>query len=106
MYRLWRMCGGMHKGGNILITVTPGEITIDGRRIEIGGLRPVELMLAALAYGVGIRYVDKTGEAYQMECRIDGRQIVCRARCSGEEERCIVYQTLTRGLLQLQCENF
>ncbi|MFN3804197.1 MAG: hypothetical protein ACK4SY_03995 [Pyrobaculum sp.] len=96
----------MHKGGNILITVTPGEITIDGRRIEIGGLRPVELMLAALAYGVGIRYVDKTGEAYQMECRIDGRQIVCRARCSGEEERCIVYQTLTRGLLQLQCENF
>ncbi len=94
----------MHKGSNILITVTPSGITIGDTTIETKGLRPVELMLAALAYGVGVRYVDKTGEPYRLECQIDGYQIVCVAKCSGEEDKCIVFRTLTEGLLEFRCQ--
>ncbi|MEZ0319152.1 MAG: hypothetical protein ABWK05_04050 [Pyrobaculum sp.] len=60
-------------------------------------------MIAALAYGVGIRYVDKTGQPYEIECEIERGQIKCYAPCTGEEERCIVYKTLTKGLLQFNC---
>jgi hypothetical protein len=81
------------------------RVVVDGREIEIAGLRPVDLMLAALAYGIGIRYIDKTGEPYELECEIDGYNITCRAKCTGDEEKCLVYQTLTKGLLKLICED-
>lgn len=59
-------------------------------------------MIAALAYGVGIRYVDKTGQPYEIECEIERGQIKCYAPCTGEEERCIVYKTLTIVAIQLR----
>jgi hypothetical protein len=30
-------------------------MAIDGKEIDLTGLRPIDLMLAALAYGIGIR---------------------------------------------------
>jgi hypothetical protein len=78
-------------------------VAIDGKEIDLTGLRPIDLMLAALAYGIGIRYIDKTGEPYEMECEVDGYNVTCRAKCTGEEEKCLIYQTLTKGLLKLLC---
>jgi len=79
------------------------RVAIDGKEIDLTGLRPIDLMLAALAYGIGIRYIDKTGEPYEMECEVDGYNVTCRAKCTGEEEKCLIYQTLTRGLLKFLC---
>ena len=47
--------------------------------------------------------MDKTGEPYEAECEIDGYNIVCKAKCSGEEERCLVYRALSEGLLKFIC---
>jgi len=79
------------------------RVAIDGKEIDLTGLRPIDLMLAALAYGIGIRYIDKTGEPYEMECEVDGYNVTCRAKCTGEEEKCLIYRTLTKGLLKLLC---
>ncbi|AKT33758.1 hypothetical protein PYWP30_00087 [Pyrobaculum sp. WP30] len=57
------------------------RVAIDGKEIDLTGLRPIDLMLAALAYGIGIRYIDKTGEPYEMECEVDGYNVTCRAKC-------------------------
>lgn len=78
------------------------RVAIDGKEIDLTDLRPIDLMLAALAYGIGIRYIDKTREPYEMECEVDGYNVTCRAKCTGEE-KCLIYQTLTKGLLKLLC---
>jgi hypothetical protein len=78
-------------------------VAIDGKEIDLTGLRPIDLMLAALAYGIGIRYIDKTGKPYEIECEVDGYNVTCRVKCIGEEEKCLIYQTLTKGLLKHLC---
>ncbi len=92
----------MHKR-RYKIRLEQRRVIIDGKEIDLTGLRPIDLLLAALTYGVGIRYMDKTGEPYEAECEIDGYNIVCRAKCVGEEERCLVYRTLSEGLLKFIC---
>ncbi|ACB39034.1 hypothetical protein [Pyrobaculum neutrophilum] len=83
--------------------VAGGKVTVNGKEIDVTQLTPAELLLAALAYGVGIRYIDKTGEPYELECEIDGYTITCTARCSGEEGRCLIYRALTEGTLRFHC---
>ncbi|MEM0484337.1 MAG: hypothetical protein QW434_06540 [Pyrobaculum sp.] len=39
---------------------------VGDREIDITGLRPIDLMLAALAYGIGIRYIDMEGRPFEM----------------------------------------
>jgi hypothetical protein len=94
----------MHKRRH-KITVTPTSVKIDDKEIQVGGLRPVDLLLAALAYGVGIRYIDKTGQPYEMECEVEGYEIRCLAPCTGEEDKCLVYQTTTKGGLKVICRD-
>jgi len=94
----------MHKRGHTLkVQFTGDKVVVGDREIDVRGARPIDLMLAALAYGIGARYIDATGEPFEMECHIDGYQITCMAKCTGQEEKCLVYQTLTKGLLKLQC---
>lgn len=92
----------MHKRSH-KIRLEQGRVIIDGKEINLTTLRPIDLLLAALAYGVGIRHMDKTGEPYEVECEIDGYNIVCKAKCNGEEERCLVYRALSEGLLKFIC---
>jgi len=92
----------MHKRRH-KIRLEPGRVIVDGKEINLTTLRPIDLLLAALTYGVGIRHMDKTGEPYEVECEIDGYNIVCKAKCSREEERCLVYRALTEGLLKFTC---
>lgn len=94
----------MHKGSHtVKIKVTNHKVIINGKEIDVQGIRPIDLLLAAVAYGIGIRYIDKTGEPYEMECRVEGYEIVCDAKCTGEEEKCAAYRTATKGLLKLYC---
>jgi len=94
----------MHKGGHTLkVQFTGNRVVIGDREIDVRETRPIDLMLAALAYGIGARYIDATGEPFEMECYIDGYQITCMAKCTGQEEKCLIYQTLTKGLLKFQC---
>jgi hypothetical protein len=39
----------------------------------------------------------------EMECEVDGYNVTCKAKCTEEEEKCLIYQTLTKGLLKLLC---
>lgn len=94
----------MHKRGNtIKAIVTQEKVVVGDLEIDVKSVKPVELMLAALAYGIGIRYVDKTGQPYEIECEVEGYEVRCRAPCTGEEEKCLVYKTLTKGSLQFHC---
>ncbi|MEM1663609.1 MAG: hypothetical protein QXY12_05320 [Pyrobaculum sp.] len=93
----------MHKRSYKLNIVNTGDrIYIGDREIDISNVKPVDLLLAALAYGVGIRYIDKTGEEFRMECEVENYRIKCRAKCSGEEERCLVFRTL-KETIEFQC---
>lgn len=94
----------MHKRRH-KITVTPTLVKVDDMEIPVGELRPIDLLLAALAYGVGIRYIDKTGQPYEMECEVEGYEIRCVAPCTGEEDKCLVYQTTTKGRLRVICRD-
>ncbi|MCY0890867.1 MAG: hypothetical protein OWQ51_07800 [Pyrobaculum arsenaticum] len=91
-------------GVRLSIIVTPEKVQIGDKTIYVDNLRPVELLLAALAYGIGIRYIDKTGEAFEMQCEVEGYQIKCEANCTGEEERCLVFRTVTKGI-QFTCRD-
>lgn len=95
----------MHKRGNsIKILATPERVIVGDREIDITGLRPIDLMLAALAYGIGIRYIDMEGRPFEMECEIEGYEIKCKAKCTGQEEKCVVYRALTKGTLKFECK--
>jgi hypothetical protein len=45
---------GMHKRRHT-VKLDGRRMAIDGKEIDLTGLRPIDLMLAALAYGIGIR---------------------------------------------------
>lgn len=96
------MCVIMYKRSYTL-RVDRDKVVINEKEIGLD-LKPIELLLAALAYGVGIRHVDKTGKPYEIKCEVDGYNIICKAKCTGEEERCLVYRALTEGLLKFICE--
>ncbi|MFB6490562.1 MAG: hypothetical protein TU35_004840 [Thermoproteus sp. AZ2] len=61
------------------------------------GLKPIELLVAALAYGVGARHIDLGAEEYEVVCDVEGDSVVCRAPCAGIEEMCLVYRIVAKG---------
>jgi hypothetical protein len=40
-----------------------------------------------------------------MECEVEGYEIRCVAPCTGEEDKCLVYQTTTKGGLKVICRD-
>lgn len=79
-------------------------VYINGSVIKVDGLRPIDYLLIALAYGLGVRYIDKYGgNEYIINCEIVDDELRCKARCSGHEDRCFVYRLLIRGGLSLSC---
>lgn len=62
------------------------------------GFTPIELLIAALAYGVGARHVDLGAEEYEVECDVEGASVICKASCIGVEDRCLVYRIVARGI--------
>jgi hypothetical protein len=79
-------------------------IDIDGRVVRIGDLRPIDFLLIALAYGLGVRYLDKYGlSEYVISCEIENNNLRCTSPCSGNEDRCLVYRLLVKGGISLKC---
>ncbi|MEZ0248519.1 MAG: hypothetical protein ABWJ97_04535 [Thermoproteus sp.] len=70
---------------------------VNGKKVP-DGFTPVELLAAALAYGVGAKQSDLGVESYEIECVVEGGEIRCRGKCTGVEERCLVFRTLRRAL--------
>ncbi len=79
-------------------------VEVDGAMIKVSDLRPIDYLLIALAYGLGVRYIDKynTNE-YVLNCEIINDKLRCSANCGGFEDRCLVYRLLIRGGLSLKC---
>ncbi|MEL9990261.1 MAG: hypothetical protein QXP98_02090 [Thermoproteus sp.] len=76
---------------------TKEGLFVNGKKVP-DGFTPVELLVAALAYGVGVRQSDLGAESYEVECVVEGEDIRCRGKCIGVEERCLVFKTLRRAL--------
>ena len=57
---------------------------------RIGDLRPIDFLLIALAYGLGVGYLDKYGLGeYVISCEIENNNLRCISPCSGNEDRCL-----------------
>ncbi|MFP3292175.1 MAG: hypothetical protein RXO30_06925 [Thermoproteus sp.] len=78
-----------------------GDLLVDGRKMP-EGFTPIELLVAALAYGVGTKYADAGLGDYEVECSVEGDEVRCRGRCAGVEERCLVFRLL-RGAVRFEC---
>lgn len=81
----------------IVARYTKDGVFVDGRRVP-EGFSPIELLVAALAYGVGAKSFDAGAEMYEIECFVDGDDILCRGTCTGAERRCLVFKILSKAL--------
>ncbi|MGC8582814.1 MAG: hypothetical protein ACP5KY_07335 [Thermoproteus sp.] len=70
---------------------------VEGKKIP-EGFSPIELLAAAVAYGVGSKYMDAGLGGYEIECLVEGDEVRCRGRCTGVEERCLVFRLLRRAV--------
>ncbi|MGC8606044.1 MAG: hypothetical protein ACP5GZ_01175 [Vulcanisaeta sp.] len=79
-------------------------VEVNGITIKVNELRPIDYLLIALVYGLGVRYIDKYGvDEHIINCEIINDEIKCSAYCSGSEDECFVYRLLLRGGLLLKC---
>ncbi|BDR91285.1 hypothetical protein [Vulcanisaeta souniana] len=79
-------------------------VEVNGITIKVNGTRPIDYLLVALVYGLGVRFIDKYGvDEYVINCEIANDELRCDVNCSGFENRCLVYRLLTRGSLMLRC---
>ncbi|WP_054858061.1 hypothetical protein [Vulcanisaeta sp. JCM 16159] len=79
-------------------------VDIKDSMIKVSGLRPIDYLLIALVYGLGIRYIDKYGgDECVIDCEIVNEELRCKTYCSGHEDGCFVYKLLVHGGFSLRC---
>lgn len=88
----------LFRDGNKLV------VEINGRVVEVNGLGPADFLLIGLAYGLGVRFMEKfNSNEYSIRCEISDGGIVCEGPCGGFEDRCLIFRVVTRGLLRFNC---
>lgn len=90
-------------GRRITAVYGRGGLYVDGRPLP-AGFTPLELLVAALTYGVGARHVDAGADQYAVECEVEGDVVKCSGRCIGVEEKCLVFKLASRGGLEFLCK--
>ncbi|MGC9153561.1 MAG: hypothetical protein ACP5GY_07510 [Vulcanisaeta sp.] len=79
-------------------------VSIEDKVIKVSGLRPIDYLLIAIAYGLGVRYLDKYGvRDFTIECEMRNDALNCRSACSGLEDKCFVYKLVKGGNFSLTC---
>ncbi|CCC80784.1 hypothetical protein [Thermoproteus tenax] len=77
-----------------------GRLVVNNKEVPTS-LSPLELLVAALAYGVGVKNADTVGDVV-VSCEVQGYRVACRGPCTGAEERCLVFQLL-RDVINYEC---